>query len=56
MAGIVVVYLSKFGARLYAHERATLFDVAAMIARLEGRKMAGSYDPLRLVLCRAGHS
>jgi hypothetical protein len=20
------------------------------------RKMAGSYDPLRLVLCRAGHS
>jgi len=44
MAGVVVVYFSKFGARLYAHEKATLFDVAAMIARLKGCEMAGSYD------------
>jgi Protein of unknown function (DUF3182) len=44
MAGVVVVYFSKFAARLYAHEKATLFDVAAMIARLKGCEMAGSYD------------
>jgi len=44
MAGIVVVYFSKFGAPLYAHEKATLFDVAAMIATLKGCEMAGSYD------------
>jgi hypothetical protein len=45
MAGVVVIYYSKFGARLYAHEKATLFDVAAMIAKLKGCEIAGSYDP-----------
>jgi hypothetical protein len=44
MAGVVVVYYSKFGARLYAHENATLFDVAGMIARLKNCEIAGSYD------------
>jgi hypothetical protein len=44
MAGVVVVYFSQFDARLYAHEKATLFDVAAMIARLKGCEIAGSYD------------
>ncbi len=44
MAGVVVVYFSKFGARLYAHEKATLFDVAAMIAKLKDCENAGSYD------------
>lgn len=43
-AATVVVYFSEFGARLYAHERATLFDVAAMIAKLKGCEVAGSYD------------
>jgi hypothetical protein len=45
MARVVVVYFSKFGARLYSHERATLFDVATMIAKLKGCEIAGSYDP-----------
>jgi hypothetical protein len=44
MTGAVVVYFSQHGVRLYAHEKATLFDVAAMIARLNGCAMAGSYD------------
>ena len=44
MTGVVVIYFSKFGARLYAHEKATVLDVAAMIARLKGCEMAGSYD------------
>lgn len=44
MAGVVVVYFSLFGAATYCHEKATLFDVAAMIARLKGCNVAGSYD------------
>ena len=44
MTGAVAVYFSKLGARLYAHEKATLFDVATMIARLKDCEMAGSYD------------
>jgi hypothetical protein len=44
MAGVVVVYFSQFGPRLYTHEKATLFDVAAMIAKLKGCEIAGSYD------------
>jgi hypothetical protein len=44
MTGVVVVYFSEFAARLYAHEKATLFDVAAMIARLKGCEIASSYD------------
>jgi hypothetical protein len=44
MACVVVVYYSKFGARLYTHEKATLFDVAAMIARLKDCEIAGPYD------------
>jgi hypothetical protein len=44
MAGAVLVYFSELGAQLYAHDKATLFDVAAMIARLKNCEMAGSYD------------
>ena len=40
----VVVYFSQSGTQLYAHEKATLFDVATMIGRLKGWKIAGSYD------------
>jgi hypothetical protein len=50
MAGVVVAYFSKFGARLYAHAKATLFDVAAMIARLKGCEIAGSR--CRIQVCR----
>jgi|SRR6516162_3068508 hypothetical protein len=44
MTGAVAVYFSKLGARLYAHEKATLFDVATMIARLKDYEVTGSYD------------
>jgi uncharacterized protein DUF3182 len=44
MTGVVVVYFSKFGARLYTHEKATLFDVAAMSAKLKDCEIAGAYD------------
>jgi hypothetical protein len=44
VAAAVVVYFSEFGARLYAHEKATLFDVATMIAKLKDCEIAGSYD------------
>jgi hypothetical protein len=47
MAGVVVVYFSEVGARLYTHEKAVLFDVAAMIARLKDCEIAGSYDAAR---------
>jgi hypothetical protein len=44
MTGVVVVYFSELGAQLCAHDKATLFDVAEMIARLKDCEMAGSYD------------
>jgi hypothetical protein len=43
MSRAVVVYFSEPSAGLRAHEKATLFDVAAMIADLNGWKRTGSY-------------
>lgn len=44
MAEAVAVYFSRFGSWLRDHEKATLFDVAAMIAKLKGCHTAGPFD------------
>src|SRR6516162_5621410 len=56
-AATVVVYFSEFGARLYAHERATLFDVAASLRHRtawlsRGRKAAHQTPRSKLRLWR----
>jgi hypothetical protein len=43
MSRAVVVYFSELSAGLCEHEKATLFDVAAMIAELNGWERTGSY-------------
>jgi len=40
----VVVYFSRLGGSMYAHERVTLSAVAEAIARIKGAKFAGLYD------------
>jgi Protein of unknown function (DUF3182) len=42
--GVVVVYFSRLGGPMYAHERVTLSIVAQAIARIKGAKFAGLYD------------
>jgi Protein of unknown function (DUF3182) len=45
--GVVVVYSSRLGLPLYAHERATLLNVAGAIAQLKRQEFAGWHDPGR---------
>ena len=45
----VVVYYSKRGGPLFAHEKATLSKVAETIAELKGCAFEGQYDPTRHV-------
>jgi hypothetical protein len=42
--GAVVVYFSRLGGLMFAHERTTLFAVAQAIARVKGYQFAGCYD------------
>jgi Protein of unknown function (DUF3182) len=42
--GVVVVYSSRLGGHMYAHERVTLSVVAEAIAQIKGAKFAGLYD------------
>src|SRR5260221_5850833 len=44
VAGVVVMYLSRLGAPMYAHERTTLAAVANTIAQVKHYKFAGRYD------------
>ena len=41
----VVVYFSRLGAPMYAHERTTLSVVAESIARIKGCRFAGVWEP-----------
>jgi hypothetical protein len=41
---VVVVYFSRLGGPMYAHERVTLSVVAEAIAQIKGAKFAGLYD------------
>lgn len=41
----VVIYFSRLGAPMYTHEKATLSIVAESIARVNGWRYAGVYDP-----------
>src|SRR6266480_440281 len=43
MAGVVVIYLSRLGAPMYAHERITLAAVANTIAQVKHHEFAGRY-------------
>ncbi len=43
-AGVVVNYLSRLGAPMYAHERITLASVANTIAQVKHCEFAGRYD------------
>src|SRR5262249_51459855 len=43
-SGVVVVYFSRLGGSMYAHERVTLSVVAQTIAQIKGAKFAGLYD------------
>src|SRR5262245_34370814 len=45
----VVVYCSKRGGPMFAHEKVTLSRVAETIAKLIGCKFSGEYDPARHV-------
>jgi len=42
--GVVVVYFSRLGGSMYAHERVTLSVVAQTIAQIKSAKFAGLYD------------
>jgi hypothetical protein len=42
----VVVYFSRLGAPMYTHEKITLSIVAESIARVNGGRYAGVYDPV----------
>src|SRR5207248_1823749 len=41
----VVTYFSRLGAPMYTHEKVTLSIVAENIARINGWRYAGAYDP-----------
>jgi Protein of unknown function (DUF3182) len=47
VAGVVVIYLSRLGAPMYAHERITLAAVANTIAQVKHYEFAGYYDNAR---------
>ena len=42
--GVVVLYFSRLGGPMYAHERVTLSVVAEAIAQIKGARFAGLYD------------
>jgi hypothetical protein len=44
---VVVIYFSRLGGSMYAHERVTLSAVAEAIARIKGAKFAGLHDHTR---------
>src|SRR5262245_57951156 len=44
VAGVVVIYFSRLGAPMYAHERITLAAVADTIAQVKRYEFAGRYD------------
>jgi hypothetical protein len=44
VAGVVVIYLSRLGAPMYAHERITLAAVANAIAQVKHYEFAGRYN------------
>jgi hypothetical protein len=42
-AGVVIVYFSRLGAPMYAHERTTLFTVAKTIAQIKNYEFLGPH-------------